>query len=156
MLCLSRTSGWSSARRGATTLIGSVLALVIATGAAPAQTGTIVGTITESATKAPIPSVQVQIVGSTRGVISGEDGHYRIVGVPSGPTELRVTRIGYAAATQSVNVPTGDVATADFALTATQVTLDQVVVQLRKKLGDNSGEPKYLLTVHGVGYKLAL
>ena len=35
-------------------------------------------------------------------------------------------------------------------------TLDQVVVQLRKKLGDNSGEPKYLLTVHGVGYKLAL
>ena len=35
-------------------------------------------------------------------------------------------------------------------------TLDQVVVQLRKKLGDNSGEPKYLLTVHGVGYKLAI
>lgn len=35
-------------------------------------------------------------------------------------------------------------------------TLDQVVVQLRKKLGDNGGEPKHLLTVHGVGYKLVL
>jgi two-component system, OmpR family, alkaline phosphatase synthesis response regulator PhoP len=35
-------------------------------------------------------------------------------------------------------------------------TLDQVIVQLRKKLGDNNGEPKLLLTVHGVGYKLAL
>ncbi len=35
-------------------------------------------------------------------------------------------------------------------------TLDQVIVQLRKKLGDNSGEPKHLLTVHGVGYKLVL
>jgi DNA-binding response OmpR family regulator len=35
-------------------------------------------------------------------------------------------------------------------------TLDQVVVQLRKKLGDNNGEPKHLLTVHGVGYKLAI
>jgi len=35
-------------------------------------------------------------------------------------------------------------------------TLDQVIVQLRKKLGDNAGEPKYLLTVHGVGYKLAV
>ena len=34
-------------------------------------------------------------------------------------------------------------------------TLDQVVVQLRKKLGDNGDEPKHLLTVHGVGYKLA-
>ena len=33
-------------------------------------------------------------------------------------------------------------------------TLDQVIVQLRKKLGDNGNEPKYLLTVHGVGYKL--
>src|SRR5581483_2929160 len=35
-------------------------------------------------------------------------------------------------------------------------TLDQVVVQLRKKLGDNNGEPRHLLTVHGVGYKLVL
>jgi DNA-binding response OmpR family regulator len=33
-------------------------------------------------------------------------------------------------------------------------TLDQVVVQLRKKLGDNGTEPKHLVTVHGVGYKL--
>jgi DNA-binding response OmpR family regulator len=34
-------------------------------------------------------------------------------------------------------------------------TLDQVIVQLRKKLGDNGSEPKHLLTVHGVGYKLS-
>jgi DNA-binding response OmpR family regulator len=33
-------------------------------------------------------------------------------------------------------------------------TLDQVIVQLRKKLGDNGNEPKHLLTIHGVGYKL--
>ena len=35
-------------------------------------------------------------------------------------------------------------------------TLDQVIVQLRKKLGDNGEEPEHLLTVHGVGYKLVL
>ena len=35
-------------------------------------------------------------------------------------------------------------------------TLDQVIVQLRKKLGESEGEPKHLLTVHAVGYKLAL
>jgi len=35
-------------------------------------------------------------------------------------------------------------------------TLDQVIVQLRKKLGDSAEEPKHLLTVHGVGYKLLL
>jgi DNA-binding response OmpR family regulator len=33
-------------------------------------------------------------------------------------------------------------------------TLDQVIVQLRKKLGDNGDQPKHLVTVHGVGYKL--
>jgi DNA-binding response OmpR family regulator len=35
-------------------------------------------------------------------------------------------------------------------------TLDQVIVQVRKKLGDNGDAPKHLLTVHGVGYKLVL
>ena len=34
-------------------------------------------------------------------------------------------------------------------------TLDQVIVQLRKKLGDGGSAPRHLLTVHGVGYKLA-
>ena len=33
-------------------------------------------------------------------------------------------------------------------------TLDQVIVQLRKKLGDNGNEPRHLVTIHGVGYKL--
>ena len=32
-------------------------------------------------------------------------------------------------------------------------TLDQVIVQLRKKLGE-SGQPKLILTVHGIGYRL--
>jgi DNA-binding response OmpR family regulator len=33
-------------------------------------------------------------------------------------------------------------------------TLDQCIVQIRKKLGDSGENPKHLLTVHGVGYKL--
>ncbi len=33
-------------------------------------------------------------------------------------------------------------------------TLDQVIVQLRRKLGDKGDEPRRLLTVHGVGYRL--
>jgi DNA-binding response OmpR family regulator len=35
-------------------------------------------------------------------------------------------------------------------------TLDQVIVQLRKKIGDRGHQPRHLLTVHGVGYKLLL
>ncbi len=35
-------------------------------------------------------------------------------------------------------------------------TLDQCIVQLRKKLGDDGHQPRHLLTVHGVGYRLVL
>ena len=35
-------------------------------------------------------------------------------------------------------------------------TLDQVIVQLRKKLGEAGEESKHLQTVHGVGYKLVI
>ncbi|MBI1842105.1 MAG: response regulator transcription factor [Verrucomicrobia bacterium] len=33
-------------------------------------------------------------------------------------------------------------------------TLDQVIVQLRRKLGDTAASPRHLVTVHAVGYKL--
>ncbi len=33
-------------------------------------------------------------------------------------------------------------------------TLDQCVAQIRKKIGDDGRTPRFLLTVHGVGYKL--
>jgi DNA-binding response OmpR family regulator len=33
-------------------------------------------------------------------------------------------------------------------------TLDQCVAQIRKKIGDHGRTPEFLLTVHGVGYKL--
>jgi DNA-binding response OmpR family regulator len=35
-------------------------------------------------------------------------------------------------------------------------TLNQVIIQLRKKLSDNGDEPKHLLTLQDVGYKLVL
>jgi TonB-linked SusC/RagA family outer membrane protein len=70
----------------------------------------------------------VVIVGTTRGSLTGSDGKYTIAGAPSGPAQIRVTRIGYAAETRPVTIPTSSVATVDFLLAQTQVTLDQVVV----------------------------
>jgi DNA-binding response OmpR family regulator len=64
---------------------------------------------------------------------------------------------------QFFHMHAGDVLSRDRLLTevwgynyhGTTRTLDQVIVQLRKKLGECEGEPKHLLTIHGVGYKLA-
>ena len=95
---------------------------------AAAQTGTVAGTVTDQGSSAPVPSAQVTIVGTTRGTLSNSQGHYEIAGLPTGPAQVRVTRIGYAAETRTVTVPTNSVATVDFVLAQTQVTLDQVIV----------------------------
>lgn len=42
-----------------------------------------------------------------------------------------------------------------YAYRGTTRTLDQAIVGLRRKLGDDGGHPRWLLTVHGVGYRLA-
>ena len=41
------------------------------------------------------------------------------------------------------------------AAAVTTRTLDQTVAQVRRKLGDAASQPRWILTVHGVGYKLA-
>lgn len=128
MLRLKSVGEWLAARRVAAVLGGLALALPLAAGVAAAQTGTIVGTATDRTNKAPVPSAQVQIIGSTRGTLTGNDGKFRLTSVPSGPTQIRITRIGYAAESRTVTVPTGDIATVDFTLAPTQITLDQVVV----------------------------
>ncbi len=116
-------------RRWALLAVAGLLATGIGRAAhAQAQTGTIAGTITDSATNAPVPAVQVRIVGSTRGALTGDDGKFTITAMSVGPVELRASRIGYAAQLRTVIVSANATATVEFKLSLTQVTLDQVVV----------------------------
>ena len=106
-------------------------ALALAPGAALAQgtaTGTVVGRVTDQATRAPIADAQVVVVGTQRGARTNESGQYRLAGVGPGLVRLRVLRLGYEARLDSVNVAAGQEATLDFSLVATATRLDQVVV----------------------------
>jgi TonB-linked SusC/RagA family outer membrane protein len=89
--------------------------------------GTIAGVVTDAASQAPIPSAQVQIVGTTRGVVTGDDGRFRITGVRPGTYNVRVLRLGYSAASQTVNVSSGGTADVSFSLSQAAVSLEQVV-----------------------------
>lgn len=91
------------------------------------SSGTISGRVIDRTTQQPIQGAQVLLVGTQRGIVVGDDGRYRLGNVPAGAHEVRVVRIGYQAATQSVTVPAGGTATADFALVAAAVQLDAVV-----------------------------
>ena len=93
--------------------LGAAVAAMLLCMASPGlaqDAGTIAGIVVDAASRAPIPSAQVQIVGTTRGVVTGDDGRFRIAGVRPGSYQVRVLRLGYSAASQTVNVTAGGTA----------------------------------------------
>jgi TonB-linked SusC/RagA family outer membrane protein len=90
-------------------------------------TGAITGHVVDAGSKAPVASAQIQIVGTTRGIVAGDDGRFRINNVPAGTYQVRVLRIGFQAQVRTVTVTAGEAANADFELKPTVVNLDQVV-----------------------------
>jgi TonB-dependent starch-binding outer membrane protein SusC len=107
----------------------AVIAVLLCTGstASAQDAGTITGIVVDAASRTPIPSVQVQIVGTTRSVLTGEDGRFRIAGVRPGTYQLRALRLGYSAAGQGVDVTAGGTSDVSFALAQAAVSLEQVV-----------------------------
>jgi TonB-linked SusC/RagA family outer membrane protein len=118
------TSTWKSL--GLPLLLGA-LASPLAAQQQP-QAGTIVGRVTDRNTGQPVAEASVVIVGSTRGARTSEEGRYRIIGVPPGTHQVRVTRLGFAAETRPATVAAGQQATVDFQVGQTAVQIDEVVV----------------------------
>lgn len=108
----------------------SVSAMVIAPMIAAAQqpAGTISGRVIDRGTQQPIVGVTVRVVGTTRGAQTGEQGTYRITGVPSGAVSVQALRIGYASVTRPLTITNGESATVDFTLEPAATTLDVVQV----------------------------
>jgi TonB-dependent SusC/RagA subfamily outer membrane receptor len=93
-----------------------------------AQTGTVSGRVVDARSLAPVAGAQVYLVGSNLGGISAANGRYLLVSVPAGQYTLRVERIGYATASQSVTVGSGQTASLDVQLEQQAIGLDEVVV----------------------------
>jgi TonB-linked SusC/RagA family outer membrane protein len=107
---------------------GAALGLVAPVAAmAQARTGTITGRVVEAGTGAPVPSAQIQVVGSNVGAITNEQGRFTIREVPARQVTVRVLRIGYAEQTGTVAVAAGGTATLDLTVSRTAVTLSTVV-----------------------------
>ena len=112
---------------------GSALALALL--AAPAltrsaaaqQTGTVRGTVTDSASRRGVAGAQVTVVGSARGALTNDAGVYTIRNVPAGTATVSVQRIGFARQQRAVVVVGGDVAAADFVVRQLAAQLAEVV-----------------------------
>ena len=70
-------------------------------------TGTLRGTVIDSTTQQPVGGAQVQLVGTNRVAFTDASGVYRFSGVASGPTTVRVQKIGFAQQTATTTVTDG-------------------------------------------------
>jgi TonB-linked SusC/RagA family outer membrane protein len=104
-----------------------LLAAVALAGPLEAQTtGTIRGRVTDADGAGPVDGAQVVIVGTRMGALTGVGGEFRILNVPPGVHQLRVQRLGFQPAMQSVTVGTSEVV-ADFTLAKAVTRLQEVV-----------------------------
>ncbi len=127
----------------------SFLALVLLTfgvnGAAAQQGARITGTVRGVQSGQPLGSVALILQGTRIGAVSGGDGSYLLRNVPPGEYVLVARMIGFGQAQQNVTVVAGETFTADFNLTETAISLDEIVVTgtasgARKKEVGNSIE----------------
>jgi TonB-linked SusC/RagA family outer membrane protein len=75
-----------------------------------------------------VASVQIVVLGTTIGTLSGTNGEYIIPAAPQGPQTIVARRIGYAEARQQVTVVAGQSIEANFAMGITAINLSEVVV----------------------------
>lgn len=104
------------------------LAAVLLTGvAAAAQAqGTVAVHVVEAGGSA-VAQVQVAIVGTNLGGLTGFDGRATLRGVPVGTQTVRVLRVGYAEQKKVVDVAAGQSIAVEFTLSAVAVSLTPVV-----------------------------
>ena len=106
------------------------------------QPGSIRGRVVVEGVNRPLGAAQVNVVGTQLGALTNDNGEYRLNNVPPGPRQVRVQRIGFAAATSPVTVTAGETVTLDFTIREAPVSLEQVVVtatgDVRRKEISNS------------------
>ncbi|HEX6940460.1 MAG TPA: TonB-dependent receptor [Longimicrobiales bacterium] len=91
-------------------------------------TGSITGVVVDRDTRQPLAGVQVYIQRLDRGGITAENGRYRLTGIPVGTYEIEAQLLGFATVRQTAQVVAGQTAVVDFALAASAISLDEVVV----------------------------
>jgi TonB-dependent SusC/RagA subfamily outer membrane receptor len=99
-----------------------------ATVVAQETTGEIRGTVKDATRGEALIGANVIIVGTNYGAAANTEGLYSIKKMPPGRYTISVRFVGYKAQTKEVSVFVGRAETVDFALDATPVQMDEVVV----------------------------
>jgi len=121
----------------ATALVGTGLRVsirdntVVLSDAEPATMtaqGIVVGKIIDGKTQQPIHGAAIVLDRNSKGVVSGDDGRFRIINVTSGPHVAHVKMLGFGKVTKTITVVDGETVSVDVTLEPSVNALDQVVV----------------------------
>ncbi len=115
------------ARRAASALAVFV-ATLLGVASLTAQTGTISGRVIDAQTAQPIASAQVVISALSIGSLTQQNGRFVLQNVPPGVHTVAILRIGYQTAQATVAVEANGVATQDFSITQTALSLDEIII----------------------------
>lgn len=88
-----------------------------------AATGTITGTITNSATGATIPSAAISLTPGSYSALTDTAGKYTISGVTAGTYTQTASKTGFTTATRQVAITAGATTTSNVALTAPSASI---------------------------------
>jgi TonB-dependent starch-binding outer membrane protein SusC len=113
------------ARSGAVAFLAA-LALLDPGAVAAQATGTLRGRVTDAASGRGIADAQVVVNGTRIAASTNAEGQYTLALVPLGSRSVTARRLGYQSVTRQIDVTEG--ATADFALNASAVNLNEIVV----------------------------
>ena len=87
------------------------------------------GVVTDRTTGQPLSHAVVTLDSpGNHVVITNQDGHFALPGLPGGVYAVKVVILGFATQERQVTVEAGQTAVADFALEITTINLDEMVV----------------------------
>ena len=95
-------------------------------------TGQISGIVTDEATQEPLAGVKIVIMETTLETMTGKDGSYKLINVPLGQYEIKISRIGYESVSLSATVSLNEGTKLNISLSESIISMPPVVVSSEK------------------------
>jgi TonB-dependent starch-binding outer membrane protein SusC len=130
---------------GISAAAGSVTALAAQQAADVQETGAVTGQVLHAQTGEPIPNAHILIQGTTRGVLTGLDGRFRVGQLNAGSYRVEARSVGFRSRIEVVRVAESPTAEVTFRLPVSAVPLDELVVTgqpsavARREIGNSVG-----------------
>ena len=109
--------------------------IAVSTSALAGNTGKIVGRVADKQSGEGLVSVNILVVGTTRGAVTDVDGRYTIIGVPIGAYTIRASQVGYQQVdVTNVQVGADETTQLNFQLLSTAVEIGGVTVSADQQM----------------------